>query len=254
MQETSTSILDVAGDALSAASADEHAGARIARLAVIVSGAEAAFVWRSVPDGIAQAGSHGAAAPPSSLAPLAQRILHEHGAISVESLEDAGTVVTLQLGQPPLGAMQLVFPADAAPEADELGRLTSFAVRAAHALRSSERARTLGFELERSRALLELVSEAISRLSLSHTVETTLERLAELLGADRVAVYLDEDGRLSTAASRALEGPHEPVAQRAARARARAVAQPWDRGGRRRPATAAWPRCTTRRPPPSCAR
>ena len=67
-----------------------------------------------------------------------------------------------------------------------LARLASFAVRAAHALRSSERAREAGFELERSRALLEVVGEAISRLSLSHTLETALERLAELLGTDRV--------------------------------------------------------------------
>ena len=137
--------------------------------------------------------------------------MHEHRAASVETVESA-TVVTLQLGQPPLGAVQLVFPAGVTPEPDELGRLASFAVRAAHALRSSERARTMGYELERSRALLELVSEAISRLSLSHTVETTLERLSELLGEDRVAVYLDEDGRLSTAAARSLEGPHESVA------------------------------------------
>ncbi len=210
----STSILDVAGDALSAAAADEHAGARIARLAVIVSGADAAFVWRAEAGGVVPAGSHGHEAPPGGLAPLAQAILHEHRATSVESVEGVGTVVTLQLGQPPLGAVQLLYELGAAPAPDELGRLAGFAVRAAHALRSSERARTLGFELERTRALLELVSEAISRLSVSHTVETTLERLAELLGADRVAVYLDEDGRLSTAASRGLDGPHELVADR----------------------------------------
>ena len=38
--------------------------------------------------------------------------------------------------------------------------------------------------------------------------------MAELLGADRVAVYLREDGRLVAAAARALAGPHEPVAER----------------------------------------
>ncbi len=211
VDEESTSIIDVAGDALSAAATDEHTGARIARLAVVVSGADTALVWREEPDDLVAVGSHGAPATTSALKPLAEEIVHDHRPFTVDSVDD-GTVVTLQLGQPPLGAVQLVFPPGVAPEQDELGGLASFAVRAAHALRSSERARTLGFELERSRALLELVSEAISRLSLSHTVETTLERLAELLGADRVAVYLDEDGRLSTAASRSLEGPHDAVA------------------------------------------
>ena len=207
----SASILSVAGDALAASSTDEHAGARIARLAALVSGADGALVWRTEPDGVVPVGSHGRRAPTSGLQPLAEAIVHEHRAASVETVESA-TVVTLQLGQPPLGAVQLLFPAGVTPEPDELGRLASFAVRAAHALRSSERARTMGYELERSRALLELVSEAISRLSLSHTVETTLERLSELLGEDRAAVYLDEDGRLSTAAARSLEGPHESVA------------------------------------------
>ena len=103
--------------------------------------------------------------------------------------------VTLQLGQPPLGALQLRFPPGRSP--DELGvpQLASFAVRAAHALRTNERAREAGFELERSRALLAVVGEAIARLSLSHTLDTAIERVADLLGSDRVAVYLREDGR-----------------------------------------------------------
>ena len=40
---------------------EEHAGARIARLAGIVSGAEAAFVWLAEADGITAGGSHGLA-------------------------------------------------------------------------------------------------------------------------------------------------------------------------------------------------
>ncbi len=211
------SVLDVVGDALAAASA-EHPRARIARLAVVVSAADAALVWRPEsdgvdPDGIVLDGSHGPLEPTPELARLAQEIVHDKRPASVEAVDGAGTIVTLRLGRPALGVLQLAFPAGRVPGPDELTRLASFAVRAAHALRSSERARALGFELERSRALLELVGEAISRLSLSHTLETTLERLAELLGARRVAVYLEDGGRLSTAASRSIEGPHEAVAQ-----------------------------------------
>ncbi|MEJ7792820.1 MAG: SpoIIE family protein phosphatase [Gaiellaceae bacterium] len=211
-------VLDVAGDALAAASAEEHAGARIARLAVVVSAAEAAFVWRprfAGPDEMELVvdGTHGSLDPTPELAGLAAEAAQNHSAVSVAQLDGLGTIVTLQLGQPTLGALQLAFRRGSAPAEAELARLTSFAVRVAHALRSAERARALGSELERSRALLELVSEAISRLSLSHTLETTLERLAELLGAGRVAVYLEEDGHLTTAASRAIDGPHEAVAQ-----------------------------------------
>ena len=212
------STFDVAGDALAAASAEEHADARIARLAAVVAGADGAIVWRpssdgNEPDGIAARGVHGALEPTPELSRVAHQILHEHGAVSVDTVGRPGTIVTLQLGQPALGALQIAFADGRAPGEDELSRLATFAVRAAHALRASERARALGFELERSRALLELVGEAISRLSLSHTLETTLDRLAELLGAGRVVVYLEDDGLLSTAASRSVEGPHEAVAQ-----------------------------------------
>ena len=93
--------------------------------------------------------------------------------------------------------------------------------RAARELRGARGARararpsgraTLGFELERSRALLEVVGEAIARLSLAHTLETALERVAELLGTDRVAVYLDEDG-----AARRRRGPRRRRAARGGR-------------------------------------
>jgi serine phosphatase RsbU (regulator of sigma subunit) len=124
-----------------------------------------------------------------------------------------GETVTLQLGQPPLGALQLHFPSGRATEELGLPQLASFAVRAAHALRTSERAREAGFELDRSRALLSVVGEAIARLSLSHTLDTAIERVADLLGSDRVAVYLREDNRTDVAASRGVEGPHEAVAE-----------------------------------------
>ena len=85
-------------------------------------------------------------------------------------------------------------------------------MRAAHALRAAERAHDSRLELERSRALLAVVGEAISRLSLTHTLDTAVERVAELLDADRVAVYLREDESIVVAACQGLDGPHGQVA------------------------------------------
>ena len=48
-------------------------------------------------------------------------------------------------------------------------------------------------ELERTRALLAVVGQAISQLSLAHTLETAVARVGELLDADRVAVYLRDE-------------------------------------------------------------
>ena len=89
-------------------------------------------------------------------------------------------------------------------------------MRAAQALRAGDVARDDARELERSRALLAVVGQAIAQLSLAHTLETAIERIAELLGAERLAVYLLEpdEGRLLEAAGRGLAGPHTRVAER----------------------------------------
>ncbi len=214
-------LLEVAGDALAASSDEERAAERIAQVAATVAGADTALIWRTPPEGsdeielrlIASYGDDVAERP--LLARLAADVTADARAVTVERLLDrASTVATLQLGEPSLGALQLVFPGVEAASTRELGLLAGFAVRAAHALRSSERASDLGLELDRSRALLAVVGQAISELSLSHTLETAVERVAELLGAERVAVYLDEDGVLKTAAARRLVGPHEAIASR----------------------------------------
>ena len=205
--------LDVAGDALAAVADDEGAAGRVARLAVIAAGAEAALVWRLRGGQLEAEGSHGPIEPDAGLEDVARSTVEEEqGTMAVRGDRREGETVTLQLGQPPLGALQLRFPPGRSPDERARTQLASFAVRAAHALRSSERARETGFELERSRALLSVVGEAIARLSLSHTLDTAIERVAELLGADRVAVYLREDGRTVVAASRGIEGPHEAIA------------------------------------------
>jgi serine phosphatase RsbU (regulator of sigma subunit) len=208
----SRSAIEVAGEALAAVADDAGAAARVARLAAAAAGAEGALVWRLRVDGLQVDGRHGALEPDEGLKQAAVATLAEHRAVTVRELAGGSDVVTLQLGQPPLGALQLRFASGRAPGEAELTRLASFAVRAAHALRRSESARAAGVELERSRALLAVVGEAIARLSLSHTLDTAIERVADLLGADRVAVYLREDGRTVVAASRRVSGPHEAVA------------------------------------------
>jgi len=204
--------LDVAGDALAAVADDEGAAGRLARLATLAAGAEAALVWRLRAGALELEGAHGPIEPDAELEQAARSTVEEQGTPAALGGLPGGGTVTLRLGQPPLGALQLRFPVGRSPDEHARAQLAGFAVRAAHALRLSERARKTGFELERSRALLSVVGEAVARLSLSHTLDTAIERVAELLGADRVAVYLREEGRTVVAASQGVEGPHEAIA------------------------------------------
>ena len=206
-----SATLDVAGDALAAVASDDGAPTRVARLAAVASGGDAAVVWRLRDDALEAAGAYGPIVADEELAEAARAVVEEASTVSVGG-GAAAHIVTLQLGQPVLGALQVRFAPGRAPDEHQIEQLASFAVRAAHALRSSERARDAGLELERSRALLSVVGEAISQLSLAHTLETAIERVAHLLDADRVAVYLIEGDEIAVAASRGIEGPHQAVA------------------------------------------
>ncbi len=203
--------LGVVGDALAALASEDAAPARLARLAAIASGGDAAVVWRLRDKALEVAGSYGPIVADEALARAANAVIEEPDTVSVDG-RAAAEVVTLQLGEPALGALQVRFAAGRAPDEHAIEQLASFAVRAAHALRSSELARDAGLELERSRALLSVVGEAISQLSLSHTLETAIERVAHLLDADRVAIYLTEKDEIAVAASRGIDGPHGAVA------------------------------------------
>mgnify|MGYP000259329644 CR=1 FL=1 len=202
--------LEIVGDALAAGADADGAPARVARLAAVAAGGDAAIVWRLRGGALEVAGAYGPIVADDGLARAAHAIVEEQQALSVDR-DGPAQVVTVQLGQPVLGALQVRFPS-AIPDESGLERLGGFAVRAAHALRSAERARDAGLELERTRALLAVVGEAISQLSLAHTLETAIERVADLLGTDRVAVYLREDERTAVAAARGLDGPHEAIA------------------------------------------
>ena len=214
--------LELAGEALAAALDETHTAGGLVRVAATIVGAPVGLLWESADEGGLQLVAHyglGADAALDGARTLAEGALAEPGpvrAVAADELpEGCGSSTTLPLGQPPVGLLQLLFAAADAPDAAQIARLTTFGIRVAHALRASARASTLGVELERTRALLAVVGQATSELSLAHTLETAVERLAELFAVEHVAVYLRAaEDRLAPAAGHFLAGPHARVAER----------------------------------------
>jgi serine phosphatase RsbU (regulator of sigma subunit) len=214
--------LELAGEALAAALDDAHTGTEVVRVAAGVVGAPVGILWERTEEGrLAVAGSYGldAAADVQPARAIAEETVAEAGPVRVVPAGalpgGCGVSTTLPLGQPPVGLLQLLFPQEAAPDDEQLARLTTFGIRAAQALRASAEARTLASELERTRALLAVVGQATARLSLAHTLETVVDRVAGLFGVEQVAVYLRTPaGPLEAAAGRGLAGPHLLVAER----------------------------------------
>jgi len=211
-------VLGLAGDALAAGGDVERAARQAVRIAVDAAGARAGALWRrTAGDAPELAWAHGLADEwVRRAAALAEASLRERQPPTVRANDGfpAGLrrVAALPLGQPPAGVLQLFFPDDGAPTPDDLAALASFAARSAHALREGERLEDQGAELARTRALLGVVGEASSRLSLAHTLETAVERTAQLLLLERLGLYLLDDDRLRAAAGRALPPMHLEVA------------------------------------------
>jgi serine phosphatase RsbU (regulator of sigma subunit) len=213
--------LELAGEALAAVLDEAHAASDLARVAAKVAGAPVGLLWELTDGGLELAGAHGLT-PELDLAPvreLAEAAFEEPGPlrpVPAEALPGGcGVSTSLPLGRPPAALLQLLHAPSDAPGAEQLARLSTFAVRAAQALRARADARALSVELKRTRALLAVVGQATAELSLAHTLETAVERVAELLGVENVAVYLRaEEDRLLPAASRGLAGPHARVAER----------------------------------------
>ncbi|MDX6407579.1 MAG: hypothetical protein QOE13_650 [Gaiellaceae bacterium] len=212
--------LSLAGEALAAGADELRTADEITRFATEATGALTGLLWwRGVDRALELVASGGAPFADDWLQPAgaaAERALLGRQAVAVERLAGldgpATLSATLQLGQPSIGALQLLFSSDSEPGDVALATLATFGVRAAHALRASRQAQTVALELERTRALLAVVGQAISELSLAHTLETAVARVGELLDADRLAVYLREDGRLYAAAGIGLAGPHVRLA------------------------------------------
>lgn len=202
--------LELAGRALAVVAEESRSAERIARLALEATGARSCILWRSNgwPEPVASAGAAEDLSDAAAAVRDGDELLAGNGSVALKQ-----GVVLVRLGEPPVGGLRLVFEPGDEPSADELARLAAFGARAAHAVRVGERTSDLAQELERSRALLAVVGQAIAELSLSHTLETAVDRVGELLGTDRAALYLREAGGLETAAERGLAGPHVRVAE-----------------------------------------
>jgi serine phosphatase RsbU (regulator of sigma subunit)/uncharacterized protein YigA (DUF484 family) len=213
------SSLELFGEAL-AAGADEQATAEhVVRLAAEATGAGAAALWRLESDAPPTfLASYGSGSRPTSgeaveqaLAALAER---PRGVLAAPARSDSGhTTATLALGEPPVGALQLYFEGGG-PTDEELELLSPFAARAALALRRSRRVNLITRALQRSQTVIGVVSQAIAQLSLAHTLETAVERIAELTGSGHVGIFLREGDELVTAAARGLEGAESDLAER----------------------------------------
>jgi serine phosphatase RsbU (regulator of sigma subunit) len=210
-------LLELAGEALAAGGETERAWAGTVRVAVETTGARSGLLWKAVGERLELAATEGDRdVEPAHARELALEAVELWRPVAlVDDEAFGGSAVTLVLGQPPLAVLQLVYERELAPSEDELPALTAFAARATHALRVAERAVELANELERTRALVEVGSEAISRLSLAHALETAVERTAELLRIDELGVYLRDEDVLTAAAGRGLVEGHEAVADAA---------------------------------------
>jgi serine phosphatase RsbU (regulator of sigma subunit) len=211
-------MLGLAGDALATAGDVDRAAMQAVRIAVEAAGARAGALWRHGPDGAPSLGSAQGLdeAALERAAALAGSWTEERPppAVFADGRLPPGLrqVAALPLGRPPIGVLQLFFPDGAAPSVDELAGLAAFAARSAHALREGERLEEQGGELRRTRALLRIIAAASARLSLAHTLETAVERIAQLLPQGRLGLYLRADDRLDAAAGLALPPGHLDVA------------------------------------------
>jgi serine phosphatase RsbU (regulator of sigma subunit) len=209
---TSRRALVLAGEGLAARTDDERIAEDVARLAAEAAGARAALVWRADGDEPSLSGSFGESAVAGAAALSAARIaLHSRSFLTHERIGGAA-VVSLRLGEPAAGVLQLVLAED--PDSEALAGMRTFALRAASALRAGDRARAAAEELARARVLLDVLAETTAELSLQHALATAMRHATETLAADRGAVYLRDGRRLQTAAARNLAGPHAVVAER----------------------------------------
>jgi serine phosphatase RsbU (regulator of sigma subunit) len=213
--ELTRASLELLGEALVAGTDESETAEQVVRLAAEATDARGALLWRlepeAAPELLATHGLEGVRLDIPAATQAVQRALRER----TGEPQDAGShrVYTLPLGEPPVAVVQL-YVDERAPAPRELERLSPFAARAALALRRSRRVGLVALALKRSQTLIAVVSQAIAHLSLAHTLETAVERVATLTSSSHVAVYLREEDRLSAAAARGLVGAHTDLAER----------------------------------------
>ncbi len=209
VRESLPAGLELAAEALAVAADGGHTAERVAHLALEVSGAVACLVWTAGEGGLELAASAGTADVERARG-AAEGAVGSHSPSETRAGEV--DILSLPLGMPVFGLLQLHFRPR--PDNLDVGALSAFAGHVARALRAGRRAGAVRRELERTRNLLSVVGQATAQLSLAHTLETVIDRVPELLDLRAAGVYLREGGRLETAASRDVAGPHAAVAAR----------------------------------------
>ena len=145
-------VLTIAGDALAASADTERTAEGVIRLAAEVTGATFGLLWQSDSDDglelVASYGPPGAATPAAEAQASAEEALAGREPVVVGEIglglgSEAGVSATLELGHPPIGALQLLFDEADAPSEETLGALATFGVRAAQTLRTSTRSRVV---------------------------------------------------------------------------------------------------------------
>src|SRR5439155_19112768 len=101
--------LALAADALAAGLADGAAGAAVARLALEASGAAACRLWQEEGGDLRVATAPTTVTPDPSASAAAAEALAGRETVRVEEQPGGRTMVTLQLGRPPTGLLELVF-------------------------------------------------------------------------------------------------------------------------------------------------
>ena len=207
--------LELLGEALAAGADEAEAAEQIVRVAGEAAESAGALLWRiepeSAPTFLAADGFGGRTPDLTELPEIVRRAVDEGECAPREV--GPWLMHTVPLGEPPVAALQLAFEPGEIEE-PELARLAPFAVGAALALRRSRRVSLIALALKRSQTLIAVVSQAIAQLSLTHTLETAVDRVAELTSSGHVGIYLQEGDRLVDAASRNLSGPHTDLAER----------------------------------------
>ena len=211
--------LELVADALAAGSEEAEVAEHVVRVAIDATGASSAILWRIEPEGLpSYLTAHGFDDLPDlrATAELVERAVETRGGGAGgghgEAVEPPSGATILPLGEPPVGALQLFFDGSSRPAGVEA--LSALAARSAVALRRTRRARLVENALKRSQTIVAVVSQAIAHLSLSHTLETAVDRISELTNSGHVAIYLREGERLSSAAARGLTGAHADLAER----------------------------------------
>jgi serine phosphatase RsbU (regulator of sigma subunit) len=213
--ELSDGQLELLGEALAAGADEQESAEQILRVATEATGAVGGTLWRLDADGAPSLlSSHGFGGAAPDLVAAAESVRRSlEGSEPERSRVGSWDLYTLALGEPATAALRLAFDVEGAAEPG-VERLGPFGAGAALALRRSRHAAEVEQALERSQTLVAVISQAIAQLSLAHTLETALERIAELSSSRHVAVYLSEGGRLTAPVSRGLGGLHTELAER----------------------------------------